>query len=180
VVAKGEPVTAEAKRVEGWGTGLKPGFEPILIARKPLDGTVAANTLMYGTGGLNIGAGRFGGGRWPVNVALDGRQAGLLDVLAGERVSARFPVFHHESKAPGAERPRTFGVSHATVKPLGLMRWLAGMLCPPGGLVVEPFAGSGTTVEACLAEGFRVVAVEKDAAYLPLIRARVDRLVSSI
>lgn len=50
------PNTNEAKRWDGWGTGLKPAYEPILLARKPLDGTVAQNVLKWGTGAMNIDA----------------------------------------------------------------------------------------------------------------------------
>jgi site-specific DNA-methyltransferase (adenine-specific) len=177
VAAKGTPVTREARRWEGWGTGLKPAFEPIVVARKPCQGGVAANTLAHGVGGLNIDAARQpGSGRWPANVALDGTQAARLGALAGEGVAGRFPVFHHEPKAQRSERPRAFGASHATVKPLALMRWLVGLVTPPGGVVLDPFAGSGTTVEAALAGGFRAVAFEREAAYVPLIQARLDRL----
>ena len=55
------------------------------------------------------------------------------------------------------------------------MRWLVRLVTPPGGTVLEPFAGSGTTVEACLLEGFRCIAVEREADYLPLIRQRIHR-----
>ena len=61
------------------------------------------------------------------------------------------------------------------VKPLALMRWLVRLVTPPGGTVLEPFAGSGTTVEACLLEGFDCVAIEREADYLPLIRQRIHR-----
>jgi site-specific DNA-methyltransferase (adenine-specific) len=54
------PATAEAKQWQGWGTALKPAHEPIVVARKPLIGTVAANVLTYGTGGLNIDGARVG------------------------------------------------------------------------------------------------------------------------
>ncbi|MDY0984622.1 DNA methyltransferase [Microbacterium sp. CFBP9023] len=54
----GEPVTDDAKKWQGWGTALKPAFEPIIVARKPIAGTVAANVLAYGTGALNIDATR--------------------------------------------------------------------------------------------------------------------------
>lgn len=66
-------------------------------------------------------------------------------------------------------------VAHPTVKPLELMRWLVRLVTPPGGVVLEPFAGSGTTVEAALLEGFRCVAVEREADYLPLIVERIRR-----
>jgi DNA modification methylase len=55
-----KPATDEAKQWEGWGTALKPAHEPMVLARKPLVGTVAANVLTYGTGGLNIDGARVG------------------------------------------------------------------------------------------------------------------------
>jgi site-specific DNA-methyltransferase (adenine-specific) len=54
------PATEAAKQWEGWGTALKPALEPITLARKPLIGTVAANVLEHGTGGLNIDGCRVG------------------------------------------------------------------------------------------------------------------------
>jgi site-specific DNA-methyltransferase (adenine-specific) len=179
VVQHGTAVTEEAKRWEGWGTGLRPSFEPIIIARKPMTGTVIDTVLEHGTGAIHIDAARLGDARWPANVALDPSQADALDLLTGtwqsDPVSTRFPVFRYEGKAPGSERPRAFGVSHSTVKPLSLMRWLVRLLTPPGGTVLDPFAGSGTTIEAALEEGFQVVAIEKDAEFLPLIQSRLDR-----
>ena len=61
------------------------------------------------------------------------------------------------------------------VKPLALMRWLVRLVTPPGGTVLEPFAGSGTTVEACIVEGFQCIAIEKTDEYLPLIMQRIHR-----
>lgn len=83
--------------------------------------------------------------------------------------------FRYVAKAPKRERPVVDGVAHATVKPLTLMRYLVRMVTPPGGVVLEPFAGSGSTVEACLLEGFDCIAIEREAEYLPLIQARVER-----
>jgi len=60
VLGKLEPTTAEAKEWDGWGTALKPAHEPIVLARKPLDGTVANNVLTHGTGGINIDGCRVG------------------------------------------------------------------------------------------------------------------------
>jgi site-specific DNA-methyltransferase (adenine-specific) len=83
--------------------------------------------------------------------------------------------FFYVAKAPKKERPVVDGVAHATVKPLALMRWLVRLVTPEGGTVLEPFAGSGTTVEACILEGFNCIAIEREAEYLPLIHARIDR-----
>ena len=110
------PTTDEAKQWEGWGTALKPAHEPIIVARKPLIGTVAKNVLTYGTGAINIDGSRIGTeaitintfdngakpfgnavgepftsrqsqGRWPANIILDEHTAGLLDEQSG--VSAK-------------------------------------------------------------------------------------------
>ena len=235
------PATPDAAKWQGWGTALKPAFEPIVVGRKPLIGTVAANVLAYGTGGLNIGACRVGdestqrtqrgitkaweggafageyatgsaAGRWPANVVLDGSQADALDVQAGVRTSGAFsgfrngdkfrdtygtfggtkaesdghegstggasrffPTFRYEAKAPTAERPRAGDIAHPTVKPLDLMAWLVRLVTPPGGTVLDPFAGSGTTAEACVIEGFKCIAIEREATYLPLIVQRLSK-----
>ena len=83
--------------------------------------------------------------------------------------------FFYVAKAPTSERPRVGGVAHPTVKPLDLMRWLVRLVTPPGGTVLEPFAGSGTTAEACVLEDFRCIAIEREADYLPLIVSRLDK-----
>jgi DNA modification methylase len=83
--------------------------------------------------------------------------------------------FFYVAKADASERPRVNGTAHPTVKPLSLMRWLVRLVTPPGGTVLEPFAGSGTTVEACIIEGFDCIAIEKGDEYLPLIMQRIHR-----
>ena len=205
---RGEPQTDAAREWEGWGTALKPAFEPVTLARKPLTGTVAANVLKHGTGALNIDAGRIPGpawtfkhgpktgrggggimgkptaregvaesspaGRWPANVVLDEHCAAELDRQAG---ASRFMYC---AKAPKSERPVVDGVAHSTVKPVTLMRWLVRMVTPPGGVVLDPFAGSGTTLEAAMLEGFNVTGIEREADYLPLIQARIDRATTTL
>ena len=83
--------------------------------------------------------------------------------------------FFYVAKAPKSERPVVDGVAHSTVKPVTLMKWLVRMVTPPGGTVLDPFAGSGTTLEAAMLEGFNVTGIEREADYLPLIRARIER-----
>ena len=241
------PATTAAAAWQGWGTALKPAFEPVVVGRKPLVGTVAANVLTHGTGALNIDAcrvahaseadlaaslakkpgrsdsvtsGVYGAdrpqqrvnadGRWPTNVILDESQAAELDADTGVTKSRKgkprgskesgdgwgmtatgaeyddtggasrfFPVFKYQAKAPTKERPKVNGVAHPTVKPLALMQWLVRLVTPPGGLVLDPFAGSGTTGEACVREGFRCVLVEREADYLPLIAARLEQEAAS-
>ena len=67
------------------------------------------------------------------------------------------------------------GVAHPTVKPLALMRWLVRLVTPEGGVVLDPFAGSGATVEAALLEGMSPIGIEREADYVPLIQARIER-----
>ena len=86
-----------------------------------------------------------------------------------------FPTFRYQAKAPTRERPRVNGVAHPTVKPLDLMRWLVRLVTPPGGTVLDPFAGSGTTGEACLLEHLNCILIEREEDYLPLIVQRVIR-----
>lgn len=176
---------------------LKPAFEPIVMAHKPYKGNLVNNEAVYGTGALNIEGCRIKGGpssggmasgakgtrsgynfakaaidreltegRWPSNVAIESEAAEVLD---GQ------PRFFYAPKAPKKERPSVNGIAHTTVKPLDLMRWLVRLVTPEGGTVLEPFAGSGTTVEACILEGFHCIAIEQEAEYLPLIQARIDR-----
>lgn len=77
-----------------------------------------------------------------------------------------FPTFRYEAKAAVAERNRGLTLAtrngHPTVKPLDLMRWLVRLVTPPGGLVLDPFAGSGTTLVAAKLEGFRAIGIERD------------------
>ena len=140
-------------------------------------------------------------GRWPANVMLDPHAAAELDRQSGEsssRVGKPRGAAHGEgwgmtatgaeyadtggasrffyvAKAPTSERPRVGGIAHPTVKPLDLMRWLVRLVTPSGGTVLEPFAGSGTTAEACVLEGFQCVAIEREADYLPLIVSRLSK-----
>src|SRR5699024_8585072 len=95
-------------------------------------------------------------------------------------ISPYFPrefddAFLYTAKAPKRERPNVDGVQHPTVKPLAIMRWLIRLVTPPGGVVLDPFAGSGTTIEAALIEGFDPVGIEMEPDYLPLIQHRIDR-----
>lgn len=197
------------ERYAGHGTALKPAFEPIVLARKPLaEKTVARNVLAHGPGAINIDACRIGraeGGRWPANVLLDQHAAAWVDEQSGdikgrvgmkaktavqfgvgrERIAQAFDAgredsggasrFFYTAKAPKRERPNVDGVQHPTVKPLAIMRWLIRLVTPPGGVVLDPFAGSGTTIEAALIEGFAPVGIEMETDYLPLIQHRIDR-----
>lgn len=116
--------------------------------------------------GLRHGA-IYGGGKGPTGPA---GPRGHGDTGGASRF---FHLFRWEPKAPRSERPTVGGVSHPTVKPLALMRWLVRLVTPPGGTVLDPFAGSGTTGQAARAEGFRAVLVERQAEYIPHIVTRL-------
>ena len=72
-------------------------------------------------------------------------------------------------QSEGGERANV----HPTVKPVALMRWLARLITPPGGVVLDPFTGSGTTGVACMAEGLRFVGSEAQAEYVEIARGRL-------
>jgi DNA modification methylase len=140
-------------------------------------------------------------GRWPANVALDEEAARMLDQAVGERPSNsgtpfnRHDVGYHggcdPTVAPGyygdnggpsrffytakASTSERDGATHPTVKPLDLMRWLVRLATPPGGVVLEPFAGSGTTLLAAKAEGFRCIGIEREAEYAAMAAERYRR-----
>jgi DNA modification methylase len=258
----------------GKGTALKPAQEPIILARKPLAGTVAANVLEWGTGSLNIDAGRiptadvmakvmhsnirggaFGSdnssrdrdrvfqqhptGRWPANLIHDGSEevVALFPAKAGAaapvyrrngdkfrntyggfagNIDEQGSTFHgdtgsaarffycakpsraernegceslpdREWRADGACVPerenRPFLPSknnHPTVKPCALMRYLCQLVTPLGGLILDPFLGSGTTGKAAILEGFRFTGIEREAEYLDIARARIEHSVQQV
>lgn len=117
----------------------------------------------------------YGGGK---GLWKDAGSVGELygDTGGASRFYPTFPAFRYQAKATKAERPEVDGVKHATVKPLALMRWLVRLATPAGGTVLDPFAGSGTTAEACVLEQLHCIAVEREEMYLPLIAARMERL----
>jgi len=166
------PVTDAARQWNGWGTALKPAWEPIILARKPLVGTVASNVLAHGTGAINVDGCRIGTestrGRWPANVALDEEAA----VMLGEPSR-----FFYVAKA--SRRERGAGNTHPTVKPQALMRMLVRLVTPPGGTILDPFAGSGTTGIAAHLEGFDATLVEKQAEYIAIIEGRFSTLTTN-
>jgi len=238
------PATDAARKWAGWGTALKPAWEPVIVARKPLDGTVAHNVLTHGTGAINVDGcrvGTHGGGtncnnrddsgeckghpmangslgdgimrhgvnkqtaRWPANLIHDGsdevmglfpvtksgngnkrprkpstfnaspkngRFEGGLSIGGDSGSAARFFYCAKASKADrdaGCERN-----IHPTVKPTNLMRYLCRLVTPPGGVVLDPFMGSGSTGKAAMMEGFRFVGIELNPEYIEIARARIE------
>lgn len=221
---------------QGWGTALKPAHEPIVVARKPLVGTVAANVLAYGTGAINVDGCRIpgakpdttrgasskassmvgtlgaqgrilddGAGRWPANLIHDGSDevlaafpeapgqladasdsdtarpgqnvygamrrgsGGAAARVDSDKSAARFFYCAKASKADRSEVN-----THPTVKPTELMRYLCRLVTPPGGLVLDPFAGSGSTGKACALEGFAFIGFELSAEYAAIATARIS------
>lgn len=188
----------------GRSTTLKPAFEPIVLARRGLDGTTEDVIVRHGTGALNTDDCRVEG-RHPANVILghngrcDDRRcvsdcpvAGADSCVEGRsRIEpSRFlfcPKASRAERDAGCEQlprrrldlfPRLgSGVDahnpHPTVKPLELMRWLVRLLCPTGGLVLDPTMGSGSTGAAAVLEGRRFVGIELEPAYMEIARARI-------
>ena len=83
--------------------------------------------------------------------------------------------FFYTAKAPKRERPNVDGIQHPTVKPLAIMEWLINLITPPDGVLLDPFAGSGTTLEAARKLGFKSIGIEAEETYLPLIDQRLQR-----
>lgn len=192
------PFTDAARQWSGWGTALKPAHEPICLARKPLVGTVAANVLAHGTGAINVDGCRVGetggtsganyaktgllgiggkcnitqldAGRWPANFIHDGSD----EATAGLGDAARY---FYSAKASGEDRDEMIGDvpknMHPTVKPTDLMRYLVRMVTPPGGTVLDPFTGSGSTGRAAMLEGLRFIGCELSPEYAEIARARI-------
>ena len=102
------------------------------------------------------------------------RNAGL-DGLPEKVTNTDTPPGTLGSNSPraGANRNGAAQNFHPTVKPLDLMRWLVRLVTPPGGTVLDPFAGSGTTLAAGVLEDRQAVGIELTADYLPLIAGRV-------
>jgi len=108
------------------------------------------------------------GGRWPANLIHDGSEEPCA--LLGD--AARFFYCAKASKADRGE-----GNNHPTVKPTDLMRYLCRLVTPPGGLVLDPFMGSGSTGKAAVLEGFRFLGIEREESYLAIAKARIDAAV---
>jgi site-specific DNA-methyltransferase (adenine-specific) len=271
-------LSPEAQQWQGWGTALKPAFEPVIVARKPIEGTVANNVLKWGTGGLNIDGSRIGTdtisthnapkgtfaggspdrgsdtssykehtGRWPANIILDPYTAELVDEQSGDRPGGNFPTQRGAGVATGfglgrpteggarkmndsggasrffyvakaSKRDRNEGLDdleaktasemtgrkegsaglvmkhedgsdkanayagttgaarqnfHPTVKPTSLMEYLVKLVTPPGGVVLDPFTGSGSTGKAAILQGFDFIGIELTEEYLPIIHGRL-------
>lgn len=154
----------------GWGTALKPGYVPIALARKPFRSSVDKNRELHGTGGLNIDGCKVGD-RYPANVLLDEDTAGELGAPARFFYSCKI---RRGERHAGVDRHRfPDGNDHPTVAPIAVMRWLLRLVTPTGGLVLDPFLGSGTTACACALEGIEFIGSELEPHYLAIAEQRV-------
>ena len=217
------PSTQEAKQWAGWGTALKPATEFWILARKPIEGTVADNVLKHGVGGLNIDECRVGTeevkttgkrngtgnvymskyvspdgyegnvhqGRFPSNLILshseecgetcvDGCPIKLLDEQSGG-ASRFFKTFNPESDGSlfmycpkASKKDRGEFNNHPTVKNTQLMEYLIRLVTPPNGIVLDPFAGSGSTLVAAKRGGWEYVGIELDERYVEIANRRLE------
>lgn len=248
------PATDAAKHWDGWGTALKPAWEPIIVAMKPLDGTFAENALQHGVAGLNIDGSRVGlpiphqpggwhhehtinddgwtggdqddkpeQGRWPANVIHDGSDEVVSQFpetpnssrpesagrsyqgVGGKNTFGSFGHIGHSSlhddygsaarffycaKASSADRGNVtyealplFGEpeeehrnEHPTVKPVELMQYLCRLTATPtGGVILDPFMGSGSTLVAAKREGRDAIGIEIDQRYCEIAMRRLEQ-----
>jgi DNA modification methylase len=206
---EGQPITApagpQAASFNGWHSTLKPSWEPILLAQRPLDGSYANNAVTHGVAGLNVDGSRTASGRWPTNVVLDEATALALDEQSGQSKSNK--KTRRSAKrggqsglgglgdqgtvtcygdSGGASRffycakcspsERGEGNSHPCVKPVKLLEWLATLTKTPlGGSVLDPFMGSGSTGLACIATGRPFTGIEKDKHYFDVAVGRIKK-----
>lgn len=186
------PATDAAKQWQGWGTALKPAWEPIVMARKPLDGTVAHNVMAYGTGAIDIDACRVGTeeiktqggdkfpgvygkyktcevsqheGRFPANIIHDGSDEATAPMGEASR-------FFYCAKA--SKKDRGDGNNHPTVKPQALMQYLIKLVTPEGAVVLDPFLGSGSTAVAAKLLGRHYIGYELSPEYFGMACKRID------
>lgn len=172
----------------------KPALEPVYVMqRPPAVRPMAKNMALHGVGGMNIDACRVRNpenssvagsnslldgdlARWPSTLAHDGSDAVIDGFPAAkngdgtERYFNVFPPFLYHPKAAKADRA---GSDHPTVKPITLIQWLSRLVTPPGGTILDPFAGTGTGLVAARREGFNAVGIEQHPEYAATIRKRI-------
>jgi len=189
------PATHDAKKWQGYGTALKPAYEPIIMARKPIDGTIANNVLKHGCGAINVDGCRVGScggtrrgsqtdcmrrpgtsfecrswgtdqlnsGRFPANLIHDGSD----EATAGMGEASRYFYCPKASKKDRGDN------NHPTIKPTDLMAYLCRLVTPPGGTILDPFNGSGSTGKAAVREGFNYIGCELNEEYVYISRTRI-------
>lgn len=260
---------------QGWGTALKPSFEPIIVARKPFKGSLVDNVIQYGVGGINIdecrvetygekvdihhtkGASMFKQGeykevnrfnstqgRFPANTILTYDETDFDEVCGGFPISTSkgaFPkkingksniTFRSDEerenrielddggsasryfyRAKASKKDRNEGLdtfnqekvndgrqtpidnafqrgetlrknTHPTVKPTDLMQYLARLVTPNGGTILDPFNGSGSTGKAVMYENkdrkknYKYIGIELSEEYLQISKARIEYVIN--
>jgi len=186
----------EQERLKGKNTALKPAHEPIAVGRKPLppDRSVASQVAQRGVGALEVVRTRnveevLGGEpvyRYPANVV----------VAEDAAVMGSATRFFYCPKPSIKERGGSMGgfmkgmrdyekdlkvkeqdvVVHPTMKPLRLMSWLVNLAVPSGGIVLDPFMGSGTTILAAATEGYRAIGIELEERFARFAMRRLQEL----
>ena len=179
---------------DGWGTALKPAHEPIVMARKFIEGTNKNNREKYGTGGINIDGCRIEGDtNLKTRVRKAGSEFGQKSGWNGHKnvdtiydpSKGRFPanVMHNGLKEDWAryfycpkvsKSEKGESNSHPTVKPIALMRYLCRLVTPKGGTVLDPFMGSGSTGMAAKDEGFEFIGIEREKEYFEIAEKRIN------
>lgn len=237
IYGSGFPKSHNHFGMEGYGTALKPAYEPIIMAMKPCEGTFKQNAEKWAQAGINIdgcrietdeklsiGSGNVGyqggyvnydppeqhsKGRWPANVIFDEEAGKMLDEQSGYSKSS--DSINHQTKISGsvygwsesqkylrcgghndsggasrffycakaAPSERGEDNRHPTVKPLKLMEYLIKLIMPPkDGVLLDPFAGSGTTMLAALKLGYTAIGIEKEQEYCEIARKRLESIES--
>ncbi|MCW2278708.1 DNA-methyltransferase [Heliophilum fasciatum] len=239
-----EPTTELAKQWDGWGSSIKPAHEPVIMARKPLIGTICDTVEQYGTGAINIRDCRIPfandnerkklrhspvenqGNSWKNSSEVIGYMtpdglppvegrfpANCVTTDADQWFSPYFNITPQELSKKSSkkdrnsdwqgnvinlEERRTYPGSgrgvinspytmdgkerkpvksrnhHPTVKPVDLMAWLIKLVTPPGGTVLDPFGGSGSTAVAARKHGFNYILIEREEEYAEVARARAS------
>lgn len=188
-------------RVKGRNTILKPAHEPIAVGRKPLpaDRTVAEHVARTGVGALNVKDSRFPNPLYarikeaaPGKKAVVSRYPANVIVAEDDKPLGEATKFFYCPKPSAKEKGGKIGAQgeefleqwksggdvdvHPTMKPLRLMSWLVKLVTPPGGVVLDPFAGSGTTLVAAVNDGYQALGIETEERFLRLAKGRLEEL----
>ena len=198
-----KPATPQAEQWDGYGTNLKPAYEPITLARKPLELSVVENILKYGTGGLNIDDCRVeptGESKERIDEPSQSKRytkEGSTNFaktpgIRGGDPKGRFPAnFIHDGSeeikeslpnnaarffycAKPSKKERGINNNHPTVKPISLMSYLCKLVTPANGTILDPFMGSGSTGIAAKEEGFHFIGIEIDPDYYQIACNRLQ------
>lgn len=149
----------------GIGSSLKPAWEPIIMARKPFQGSLRDLVATTGMGGLRIqeteipAPDKEDGGRWPTDLVA-------TDAVFGDHYDRIFLI-------PKPSPKEKEGNPHPTVKPVDLMRHLVRLVTPEGGTVLDPFCGSGSTLVAARYERLDGVGIDITPGYLDYTEERL-------